>query len=85
MKRDSKSVNDVKQFIEDYAQANNILDDLDKHNFEAHKSLPQKVKELEIECIRIALHEKNKTQAAAELGISRELLHYKMKKYQIKY
>ena len=74
----------INEFIENYKQSNQILDDLDKHTFDAHKSLPQKVKELEIECIRIALHEKNKTQAAKELGISRELLHYKMKKYAIK-
>ena len=74
----------INEFIENYKQSNQILDDLDKHTFDAHKSLPQKVKELEIECIRIALHEKNNTQAAKELGISRELLYYKMKKYAIK-
>lgn len=78
-----KTPQEIHKFIENYRQANDILDDLDKHSFDAHKSLPQKVKELEIECIRIALHEQNKTQAAKELGISRELLYYKIKKYKI--
>lgn len=75
---------EINEFIESYRQTNNILDDLAQHRFEVDKSLPQKVKELEIECIRNALYNNTITLAAKELGISRELLYYKMKKYQIK-
>lgn len=75
---------EINEFIESYRQTNKILDDLAQHRFEAELTLPQKVERLEIECIRSALYNNNKTQAAKELGISRELLHYKIKKYQKK-
>ena len=84
MKRDSKPVNDVNEFIEEYAQSNHILDQLAQHTFEAELTLPQKLERLELELIRAALCNNNISQAAAELGISRELLHYKIKKYQKK-
>ena len=79
-----KTPQEIHQFIEEYRQATDILDDLDKHTFEAELTLPQKVEQLEKDCIRTALYNNTITQAAKELGISRELLYYKIKKYQIK-
>ncbi len=49
-------------------------------------SLTAKVKQLEIECIREALQKTsgNKLQASKILGITRQGLDKKMKRYQIK-
>ena len=77
-----KSINDL---IEQNAQANNILDDLDDHTWETPRTLKQCVEDLERSMIQQALnlHNHNRTRAAKDLGISRELLFYKMKKYKI--
>ena len=77
---------EISKFIEEYRQANGILDDLSQHEFESNKSLPQQVEELEIDLIRSALFQTdyNISKSAVVLGISRELLHYKIKKYQKK-
>ena len=75
---------EINEFIENYKQANHILDSLEEHQFQAQWTLPEKIKKLEVDCIRTALYNNTITGAAAELGISRELLHYKMKKYNIK-
>ena len=75
----------VKQFIEDYKQANNILDELEHHQYNTSLTLPERVAQLEQSAIRDALYanDGNRSAAAKELGISRELLHYKIKKYKI--
>ena len=84
MKKISGSTN-IDRYIDDYKQANNILDDLDNHHFSADMTLPQKVAVLEKDLIRCAMaeHNNNKSRAAKSLGISRELLHYKINKYNI--
>ena len=82
MKKDPKPVDNTSAYIEEYAQSNHILDQLAHHHFANQKTLPQAVEELEIEMITSALYGNNRTQAARELGISRELLYHKIKKYK---
>ena len=82
--KNSKKVDDISAYIDEYSQSNHILDQLDTHQFTREKTLPQAVEELEKSMIQSALYLNNKTQAAKELGISRELLYYKIKKYGIK-
>ncbi len=84
MKKDPKPVDNISAYIEEYAQSQHILDQLAHHQFSNTKTLPQAVEDLEREMIRCALCDNTRTGAAKELGISRELLYYKMKKYQIK-
>jgi len=82
--KNSRKVDDISAYIDEYAQTNLILDQLDTHQFIHNKTLPQAVEQLEIEMITSALYGNNRTQAAKELGISRELLYYKIRKYSIK-
>lgn len=75
----------IDEFIDDYKQANNILDELDQHRFESELSLTQRLEKLERELIRDAMyaHNNNKSHAAKSLGISRELLYHKLKKHTL--
>ena len=84
MKKISSSAS-INQYINDYKQANAILDDLEQHQYEAELTLPERVKRLEISMIKDSMyaHDNNRTHAAKSLGISRELLIYKIKKYKI--
>jgi len=81
-RKSKKAIND---FIDDYKQANNILDELDQHKFESELNLTQRLDKLERELIRDAMyeHNNNKSRAAKSLGISRELLYHKLKKHNL--
>ena len=76
---------EIKQFISDYAQSNYILEQWDKdHQEQPALKLNQALKQLELNMITSAMEEcnYNKTHAAAQLGISRNLLIHKLNKIQ---
>ena len=75
---------EIKQFISDYQQSNHILEQFDSifTSQPVDKTLAEAVKELETSMITDAMytHNFNKTKAAQQLGISRQVLIYKWRR-----